>query len=85
MNSFVTAIGMVAAVLTTIAFIPQLVVVVKTKSTKDISLAMFIIFSTGVFLWLAYGTLIWDWPLIIANAVTFILAMIILAYKIKYK
>lgn len=78
-------IGFLAAVLTTVSFLPQVIRVVKTHSTKDISLAMFIIFCTGIFLWLIYGIKIGDTPIIIANAVTFILAGIILVFKLKFK
>jgi MtN3 and saliva related transmembrane protein len=78
-------IGFSAATLTTVSFLPQVIQVWKTKSTKDISLGMFSIFSTGVFLWLVYGILIKDWALFMANFVTLILASIILTFKLKYK
>ncbi|TSC83784.1 MAG: hypothetical protein G01um101413_924 [Parcubacteria group bacterium Gr01-1014_13] len=78
-------IGLAAAILTTSAFLPQVIRVVKNRSTHDISLAMFVLFCTGIFLWLIYGILIKDIPIIIANAATFILATIILIYKFKFK
>ncbi len=78
-------IGLLAATLTTSAFVPQVIRVIKTHSTKDISLAMFIIFCAGIFLWLIYGILIKDLPITIANSVTFILASIILIYKLRFK
>jgi MtN3 and saliva related transmembrane protein len=78
-------IGFSAATLTTVSFLPQVIQVWKTKSTKDISLGMFSIFSTGVFLWLIYGILIKDWAVFVANFVTLILASIILTFKLKYK
>lgn len=78
-------IGFSAATLTTVSFLPQVIQVWKTKSTKDISLGMFSIFSTGVFLWLIYGILIKDWAIFAANFVTLILASIILTFKLKYK
>ncbi len=78
-------IGFSAATLTTVSFLPQVIQVWKTKSTKDISLGMFSIFSTGVFLWLIYGILIKDWAIFVANFVTLILASIILTFKLKYK
>jgi len=80
----VTIIGLIAATLTTTAFFPQAIKAVKTKSTKDISLVMFLILCLGIFLWLVYGVIIKDLPLILANIVTFILAMIILVCKLKY-
>tara|TARA_B100002051_G_scaffold236081_1_gene236916 strand:+ start:320 stop:583 length:264 start_codon:yes stop_codon:yes gene_type:complete len=85
LNFILKYIGFLAAFCTTVAFFPQAVKVWKTKSTKDISLYMFIIFTAGVFSWLIYGITISDIPIILANAVTFILSLFILVYKIKYK
>ena len=82
---FLTYIGFFAAFCTTIAFLPQAIKVYKTKSTKDISLYMFLIFTIGVLSWLIYGFIINDWPVILANAVTLILSFFILIYKLKYK
>jgi len=84
-NFILKYIGFFAAFCTTIAFLPQAVKVWKTKSTKDISLYMFIIFTVGVFSWLIYGITISNFPLILANAVTLILSLFILLYKIIYK
>ena len=78
-------IGFFAGFCTTVAFIPQALKVWRTKSTKDISLLMFIIFTTGVLSWLIYGITISDAPIIIANAITLILSIFILFYKIKFK
>ena len=78
-------LGFTAAILTTTAFIPQVIKVWKTRSTRDISLGMFSMFCLGIFIWLIYGFIIHALPVIIANAVTFILASIILIFKIKYK
>lgn len=83
--STITLLGLFAGTLTTISFIPQVIKVVSSKSTKDISLLMFLIFSIGVFSWIIYGIFISDLPVIIANIITFILAMTILIYKIIYK
>ncbi|MDO8427784.1 MAG: SemiSWEET transporter [Candidatus Diapherotrites archaeon] len=82
---FVTLLGFAAAILTTLAFVPQLIQIMKTKSTKDISLLTFSGFTVGVFLWLVYGILTNALPVIAANIVTLILAILILFYKIKYK
>ena len=69
-SSFVLKyIGFFAAFCTTIAFLPQAAKVWKTKSTKDISLYMFIIFTIGVLSWLIYGISISDLPIILANAI----------------
>ena len=82
---YITIIGLMAAALTVIAFFPQLMKVWKTKSTKDISLGMFSIFCSGVFLWFVYGILLQDLPIIVANFLVFIQAFIILMLKVKYK
>ena len=78
-------IGFFAAFCTTVAFLPQALKVYKTKSTKDISLSMFIIFTVGVLSWLLYGINISDLPIILANSITLILSIFILIYKIKFK
>ncbi len=79
-----TGIGLMAAVCTTVAFLPQAIKSFKTKHTKDLSLPTFLIATTGVLLWLVYGLLIEDTPLIVANSVTFILMSSIVALKLKY-
>jgi len=79
-----TTIGLVAAFLTTVAFLPQVIKTWKTKSAKDLSLGMFLIFSTGVLLWLIYGLLVNDLPIILANIFTLSLSTIILYFKIKH-
>jgi MtN3 and saliva related transmembrane protein len=78
------AIGMAAGALTTIAFLPQARRVLITRSTKDISLGMYIMFTTGVILWLIYGLLIGSVALIAANAVTGILAVTNLVLKLRH-
>jgi MtN3 and saliva related transmembrane protein len=78
-------IGFLAALFTTAAFVPQALQTIRSKDTKGISLSMYIIFSTGVFLWLLYGLALNNLPIIIANAVTFVLAATILVFKLKYK
>ncbi len=83
--SYVTIFGLTAAALSTISFFPQLLKTWKTKSAKDISLSMFSIFCAGVLLWLVYGILINDFPVIIANIFTFVQAFIILILKLKYR
>ena len=81
---FVTIVGSVAALLTTIAFLPQVVRTWKSRSTSDISLGMFLTYVTGIALWLAYGLLLGDWPLIASNAVTFVLSGTILLLKLRH-
>lgn len=77
-------LGYVAGLLTTIAFVPQLTKTWRSRSARDVSLAMMAIFSTGVFLWLAYGVLVGSGPVILANAVTLLLALAILALKLRF-
>ena len=77
-------IGSIAAVCTTISFVPQLVRVWKRKSARDISLWMFLFFSFGVACWLVYGIGIHSTPVILANAATLALALAILILKLRY-
>jgi MtN3 and saliva related transmembrane protein len=76
--------GYAGATLTTIAFIPQALHTWRTRSTAGISLGMYAIFTAGVAFWLAYGVMLGEWPIIIANSITFPLALWILAMKIRY-
>jgi MtN3 and saliva related transmembrane protein len=85
LNFIIKYIGFFAAFCTTVAFLPQAIKVYKSKSTKDISLSMFLIFTIGVLSWLIYGLIINDLPVILANAITLILSSIILFYKIRFK
>lgn len=84
-TEFIDILGLVAGTLTTIAFLPQLHKTWKSKSAKDVSSVMMIIFCIGVFLWFIYGLAIHAMPVIVANAVTLILALLILVLKIRYK
>ncbi|MBX2970016.1 MAG: SemiSWEET family sugar transporter [Cyclobacteriaceae bacterium] len=78
-------LGLLAGSCTTAAFIPQVVKTWKSRSTKDLSLGMFSIFCTGVVLWLVYGLLVMDIPVIIANLVTLVLASFLLFLKLRWK
>jgi MtN3 and saliva related transmembrane protein len=78
-------IGFVAALCTTVAFVPQLIRVLKLRSARDISLGTFLLFSIGVFLWLLYGIYIGSKPVIASNAATLGLSLSILYLKIKYE
>ena len=77
-------LGYVSATFTTIAFLPQIIKTIRTKSAKDVSMGMFVFFTTGVFLWIIYGVLTNTMPLIIANSVIFCLSLIQIILKIKY-
>ncbi len=80
-----TIIGLAAGFCTTVAFLPQAFKTWKTKSAKDLSLGMYSIFCTGVVLWLTYGILISDLPIILTNLVTLCLAVSILYFKLSFK
>ena len=80
----VNLIGYVAATMTTISFLPQLIRVVKLRSARDVSLGMFLIFSVGTAGWLTYGLLSHSPPVWIANAITLLLSVSILFLKLRY-
>jgi MtN3 and saliva related transmembrane protein len=81
---YITIIGLVAAFCTTISFLPQAIKTIQTKNTSGISLSMYFLFAFGTLLWLVYGLLSLNIPIIIANAITLVFASIILVYKVKY-
>ena len=78
-------IGFIAAFCTTISFLPQAIKTIKTKDTSGISLGMYVIFTSGVFAWTVYGLMVGDYPIIIANIVTFLLSSTILVLKLKHR
>lgn len=80
-----TIVGLSAAACSTFSFLPQVVKVIKTKQTQDLSLGMYLVLTLGVILWLIYGLLMNDLPVIVANVVTLIFATTILVMKMKYK
>ena len=80
----VNVIGLAAAVCTTVSFVPQLIRIWRLRSAREISLIMFLVFSLGVFLWLLYGVFLHDFPIIIANAVSLVLSLAILALKLRF-
>lgn len=75
-------IGILAAIITTYSFFPQVLQVVRTKNTSGISLKMYIILVMGLTLWVIYGISIRNISIIFANGITFIFSVIILYYKI---
>jgi MtN3 and saliva related transmembrane protein len=81
----VEILGYCAAFLTTIAFLPQVIRSWITRDLSGISLGMYSLFTTGVGLWLIYGLIIEKWPLILANALTFLLSLSILLLKLSSK
>jgi len=79
---YIKIIGFASAILTTTAFLPQAIKTWKTRSTEDLSPIMFILFFIGIAGWLAYGILLNDLPMILANSVTICLAGIIMYFII---
>lgn len=78
-------IGTLAAILTTVSFLPQALHTFRTKDVRGISLGMYSAFTLGVALWLVYGLLLGAWPVVIANLVTLALASTILVMKLRYR
>jgi MtN3 and saliva related transmembrane protein len=83
-STAVENLGFVAAFLTTAAFVPQLVRVLRLRSAREISLPTFLMFSAGVFLWLLYGFYTGSRPVIASNLVTLVLSVSILILKLRY-
>ena len=75
-------IGYIAATLTTLSFLPQVILTWRTRDTSSLSLSMYATFTTGVFLWFVYGLLRHDWIVTLANFVTLLFATSILCFKI---
>lgn len=80
----ITIVGFAAGFLTTVAFLPQVAKIWKTRSAKDVSLPAFVTFTIGLMGWLAFGILKHDPPIIVWNAVTLVLATAILAMKVRF-
>ena len=81
----IQVLGLVAGSLTTAAFLPQVIKTWKTRSAKDLSLGMFSLFCLGVLLWLVYGLIVRDVPVIAANMLTLMLASTLLFFKLRFK
>jgi MtN3 and saliva related transmembrane protein len=79
-----TILGYVAGAMTTMSLVPQVIKMWKTKSARDVSLVMFLIFSVGISLWIAYGVSLHSMPIIIANTVSLLLGFIVLGLKFKF-
>ena len=78
-------IGLLAAFCTTISFLPQAIKVIRTQKTDSLSLMMYSLFTAGILMWLIYGYLLQDLPMLLANSVTLVLASIILFIIIRNK
>lgn len=82
---YIEIIGLIAAVLTTAAFLPQVYKTWKTKDVSALSLPMLILFFTGIVLWLMYGIYIKSLSMIIANSITIVSSLLLLYFKITYE
>jgi MtN3 and saliva related transmembrane protein len=78
------SLGFLAAVCTTASFVPQVWHILKTRDTRAISLMMYLLFTVGVVLWLLYGIMIGSTPVIVANSITLVLALVILTCKVRW-
>lgn len=76
--------GSIGAACTTLSFVPQVLQIWKTKSAKDVSLPMYLMFIVGIICWLVYGLMLNAWPIIIANAVTIMLALAVVMMKLRW-
>jgi MtN3 and saliva related transmembrane protein len=85
MRIWVEYIGSLAAACTTLCWVPQAVKIIREKQTQGISLVTQSVFTVGLALWLAYGLLLTNWPLMLANAVTLVFSLTILALKVRYR
>nr|WP_319377224.1 SemiSWEET transporter [uncultured Methanoregula sp.] len=81
----IVIVGYIAGILTTISFIPQVARAWRLKETRDLSLAMLVLFAFGVLLWALYGFWVSSLPIIAANTITFILILVLLWLKIRYR
>lgn len=84
MNLSIEWIGFLAAGLTTLCWLPQALKILRDKCTHGVSLLTQCAFALGVFFWLVYGVALGSWPIIVANAVTLVLALAIVALKLRY-
>lgn len=81
----IDTLGMVAGTISAITFLPQVIKTWKSKSAKDISMLMFSFATISVILWLIYGIIINNWPVIYTNGCVLILSLIMLYFKLKFK
>jgi MtN3 and saliva related transmembrane protein len=81
----IALVGYIAGALTTLSFVPQVARAWKLKETRDLSLAMLLLFAAGILLWTFYGIWTGSMPIILANVVTFVLIIVLLGMKVRYK
>jgi len=76
--------GVVAAICTTLSFVPQAAKTINTRDTSGISLGMYVVFTVGIGFWFGYGIVLHSWPMIVSNAITFLLSSTILCLKLRH-
>ena len=81
----IVLVGYIAGTLTTISFVPQVIKAWKMRETRDLSLAMLVLFGIGILLWTLYGIWTGSLPIIAANVITFFLILILLFLKMRYR
>ena len=84
-GGFTTVLGLVAGTLTTLSFLPQLLKAWQSRSPHNISFGMLALFSAGLVLWIVYGVIVADVPVIMANSVTLVFVGLILVLKLRYR
>ena len=77
-------LGYVAATLTTLAFVPQAIKILRSRDARSISLGMYVVFTVGIAFWFGYGLVLHSWPMIVSNAITFVLAGSIVLLKLRH-
>lgn len=82
---FTNTLGLIAGCLTTAAFFPQVLKIWRSRSATDFALGIFVLFSTGVLLWIVYGFSIGSLPVVLANSITLVLSLAIVVFKIRFK
>jgi len=83
-TTITTTIGVLAGICTTGSLLPQVIKTIKRRNTKDISLLMYVLLTIGVLLWVIYGLLIGEFPIVIANGISLLLTVSVLVLKIKH-
>jgi len=84
-DEWITLLGLAAGTLTTLSFLPQLLKAWKSRSTHDISIGMFSLLAVGITLWIVYGVVTSDLPVVVANSVTLVFVGLILVLKLRYR
>ncbi|MBD0278367.1 MAG: SemiSWEET transporter [Flavisolibacter sp.] len=77
-------IGIAAGVLTGVSMLPQLIKIIKEKEAENVSIAMLVVLLSGLALWISYGLLREDWPIIVTNCFSFLVNMLTLVFRIRY-